>query len=156
MQPLPHIYAATAAAARTGGVTVGAAGLPQILSAPAAQFGGPGTLWSPEALLAAAVADCFVLTFRAVSGAALFGWLSLQCRVDATLSRVDRQVQFSAFSVHATLRIAPGADASKARRLLRQAKRACLIINSLKGQQTLEIHILHGGAAGQGTAPATD
>ena len=156
MDPFPHIYTATATGTQSGVVSLSSAGPPTLTSAPAAQFGGPGTLWSPEALLAAALADCFVLTFRAVSGAALFGWLSLQCRVDATLSRVDRQVQFSAFSVHATLRIAPGADASKARRLLRQAKRACLIINSLKGQQTLEIHILHGGAAGQGTAPATD
>ena len=156
MDPFPHIYTATANGVQSGVVCLNSAGPPTLTSAAAAQFGGPGTLWSPEALLAAAVADCFVLTFRAVSGAALFGWLSLQCRVDATLSRVDRQVQFSAFSVHATLRIAPGADASKARRLLRQAKRACLIINSLKGQQTLEIHILHGGAAGQGTAPATD
>ncbi len=155
MDPFPHIYTASASGAQSGVVSLSSAGPPTLTSAPAAQFGGPGTLWSPEALLAAAVADCFILTFRAVSGAALFGWLSLQCRVDATLSRVDRRVQFSAFSVHATLRLAPGADAAKARRLLRQADRACLIIHSLKGRHTLETHILQGDADDGCTAPET-
>ena len=143
MEPFPHIYAATAAAARTGGVTVGAAGLPQLLSAPAAQFGGPGTLWSPEALLAAAVADCFILTFRAVSAAALFGWVRLECRAEGTLSRNDRQVRFTAFNVHATLTLAPGADRAKARRLLRRTERSCLILNSLNSNNALEMRVLH-------------
>ena len=142
MEPFPHTYTATATAARTGTVDVGAAGLPQLSSAPAAQFGGPGTLWSPEALLAAAVADCFVLTFRAVSAAALFGWLRLECRTEGTLARIDRQVRFTEFNVHATLTLAPGADRSKARRLLRRTEGACLILNSLNSRHTLNILVL--------------
>ena len=35
----------------------------------AAEFGGPGDLWSPETMLAGAVAGCFILTFRAAARA---------------------------------------------------------------------------------------
>jgi organic hydroperoxide reductase OsmC/OhrA len=31
------------------------------------QLGGPGGQWSPETLLVAAAAECFILTFRAVA-----------------------------------------------------------------------------------------
>jgi organic hydroperoxide reductase OsmC/OhrA len=146
VEPFPHVYSATAAGAQTGEVSVRGPGLPGLMSAPAPQFGGPGTLWSPEALLAAAIADCFILTFRAVSGAALFGWRGLECSVDGILDRVARQTRFTGFTVHATLTIAPGADRAKARRLLSQAERACLIINSLKGDHTLDARVLIAGA----------
>lgn len=155
MEPFPHIYTAVASGAQTGTVSVGSPGLPVLTSAPAAQFDGPGTLWSPEALLAATIADCFILTFRALSAAARFGWIKLECRVEGTLNRVDRQLRFTDFAVHATLTIAPGADRSKAQRLLEQTERACLVINSLKGRHTLEASVLsdsaHGGPLQQGS-----
>ncbi len=141
-QPFPHTYSATASGAQAGTVRLRSPGLPDFASEPAPQFGGPGTLWSPEALLAAALADCFVMTFRAVSAAALFGWITLECRVDGRLSRVARQPQFTEFTVHAALTIAAGADAAKARRLLRQSERACLIINSLKGRHSLQMRVI--------------
>jgi organic hydroperoxide reductase OsmC/OhrA len=146
MEPFPHRYTASASGAQTGEVSVSSPGLPELTTAPAPQFGGPGTLWSPEVLLAATIADCFILTFRAVSAAALFGWLKLECRVEGILRRINRQAQFTDFTLHATLTIAAGADGSKAKRLLRQTERACLIINSLKGRHTLDTHVLNAGA----------
>lgn len=146
MDPFPHTYTATASGAQTGAVRVSSTGLPTLTSAPATQFGGPGTQWSPESLLAAAAADCFILTFRAVSAAGMFGWLTLECRVEGVLERVDRQPQFTDFSLHATLTVAPGADQSKARRLLERTGDACLIVNSLKGRHTLQIQVLERSA----------
>ncbi len=127
-------------------MSVSAPGVAEFTSAPALQFGGPGTLWSPEALLTASIADCFIMTFRAVSAAALFGWIKLECRVDGVLSRLERQARFTDFALHATLTIAPGADRSKARRLLKRAERACLIANSLTGRHTLDARVLNGSA----------
>ncbi len=151
MQPLPHVYSATASGSQTGEVSLDAPGLARLTSAPAPQFGGPGTLWSPEALLTAALADCFILTFRAVSAAALFGWLRLDCRVEGLLDRLGRQTRFINFNLHATLTIAPGADRTKARRLLEQAERACLLINSLNSTHTLAARVLVAGADGDRT-----
>lgn len=142
MEPYPHTYVAQASGTLAGTVSVTSPGAPQLAAAPAPQFGGPDGFWSPETLLTAAIANCYIFTFRAVSGAALFGWVRLECRVEGILSRIDRQVRFADFTVHATLTIAPGADRSKAQRLLRQAERACLIINSLSARHTLQATVL--------------
>ena len=99
-------------------------------------------VWSPESLLCAAVADCFILTFRAVSRAAKFDWLTLQCRVEGTLERVDGQSRFTRFATHATLSVPAGADAAKARALLERAEHGCLIANSLRGTRTLDAEVI--------------
>ena len=44
-------------------------------------------LASIPTLLIAAVADCFILTFRAVARASRFEWISLGCTVDGVLDR---------------------------------------------------------------------
>lgn len=86
MHPYPHSYVASASAAATGFVSVGSPQLPNLESAPPPQFGGPNGVWSPETFLCAALADCFILTFRGVSRAAQFDWLRLQCRVESVFS----------------------------------------------------------------------
>jgi organic hydroperoxide reductase OsmC/OhrA len=124
--------------------------LPELASAPAPQFGGPGALWSPETLLVAAIADCYVMTFRAVSGAALFGWLKLECRVDGMLESVKRAPCFTRLHTLATLTVAAGADVAKARRLLKKTDAACLVANSLRGERTFEAHVIAAPSAAAG------
>ena len=41
------------------------------------EFDGPGDRWSPETLLIAAIADCFILTFRAIACATRMDWQGL-------------------------------------------------------------------------------
>ena len=72
MQDLPHHYKVAASAAPQGEVNLASNLLDPILSAPPAEYGGPGNRWSPETLLVAAVADCFILSFRAVARASKF------------------------------------------------------------------------------------
>ena len=150
-EPYPHTYTAEASGGFSGGVVLATPGAVAFTSTPARQFGGPGDAWSPEALLVAALADCFVFTFRAVSGAALFGWQQLECRAEGLLEKRERLAQFTRVSLQARLTLAPGADAARARRLLRQADRTCLIANSLKAERSLEIDIVH--AARGASAP---
>ena len=56
MQNLPHSYVVSANARVTGNVDLRSPGLAAIESAAPAAFGGPGDRWSPETLLAAALA----------------------------------------------------------------------------------------------------
>ncbi|HET9473275.1 MAG TPA: OsmC family protein [Steroidobacteraceae bacterium] len=142
MHPYPHLYQAAATGKPTGTLKVTSPKLPDIETAPPPEFDGPGGVWSPETLLCAAVADCFILTFRAVSRAAKFDWLGLQCRVEGTLERVDGQSQFTRFATHATLSVPAGADASKARALLERAEHGCLVSNSLRGTRTLGTDVI--------------
>jgi uncharacterized OsmC-like protein len=96
------------------------------------EYGGPGGRWSPETLLVAAVADCFVLSFRACARAAGLPWTRIGCKVSGTLDRVDgKRTQFTAFDLHATLVTPPGVDADKAIRVLEKAEDTCLITNSM-------------------------
>ena len=80
--------------------------------------------------------------FRAVSRAAKFDWLTLQCRVEGTLKCVDGQSRFTLFATHATLSVPAGADAAKARALLERAEHGCLIANSLRGTRTLDTEVV--------------
>ncbi len=142
MQDLPHRYLVSANAKVAGNVVLSSSGVADLESAPPVEFGGPGDQWSPESLLVAAVADCFVLSFRAVARASRFEWEALTCQVDGTLDKVDRATQFTRFDITATLTVPPGGDASKAALLLEKAEHVCLISNSLKAETHLETHVL--------------
>jgi organic hydroperoxide reductase OsmC/OhrA len=111
-------------------------------SAPPAEFGGPGDQWSPETLLVASVADCFILTFRAIARASKFDWVSLECTVDGTLERIDRVTQFTGFAVKATLTVPAGADSARATLLMEKAERGCLVTNSLIADSHLEATVV--------------
>jgi organic hydroperoxide reductase OsmC/OhrA len=89
MHPYPHTYAVAACAGATGYVEVDSPGLPAIRTSAPPQFDGPAGVWSPETLLCAAIADCFILTFRAVSRAARFEFINLECQVEGTLERAE-------------------------------------------------------------------
>jgi organic hydroperoxide reductase OsmC/OhrA len=132
--PLPHRYHARAAGTAAGNVVVGSTGLTAIATQPPPEFGGPGGFWSPETLLLASVADCYVLTFRAVARAAKLEWLALDVEVEGVLDRADGVTRFTQLKVAPRLGIPPAADESIALALLDKAKRGCLITNSLSAQ----------------------
>ena len=142
MHPYPHVYRVSAAGAPAGNVTVASAQLPDIETAPPPEFDGPGGIWSPESLLCAAVADCFILTFRGVSRAARFEWLKLECRVEGTLERSEGVSQFTRYATFATLTVPAASDPAKARALMERAEHSCLVSNSLRGARTLEAEVV--------------
>lgn len=131
MLKLPHHYHVSAAAESESVVRLTSTDLPALESAAPAEFGGPGDKWSPETLLVAAVADCFILTFKAIARASKFSWISLTCAVEGTLDTVDRLTQFTTFEIKASLTMPPDMNEEKALRLLEKAEQACLITNSL-------------------------
>lgn len=145
MQDFPHHYSATARAEAEGDVAIDSARLPSLVSAGPAEFGGPGDRWSPETLLVAAVADCFILTFRAIARGSKLAWTSLSCEVEGTLDRVELATQFTGFRVRAALRVPPGTDEARAKRLLERAEQGCLITNSLKAKSELSLTVETGG-----------
>jgi organic hydroperoxide reductase OsmC/OhrA len=138
MHPFPHHYQVSADAKPEGTVTLSAPGLTALESAPPAEFDGPGDRWSPETLLVAAIADCYVLSFKAVAAASKFAWTALACSVHGKLDRVERTSLFTQFEIKARLRLPAGADQARAQQLLEKSKQVCLISNSLKS----EIHLV--------------
>jgi len=143
MQDYPHHYEVTATAAAHGSVTVTSAGLPDLETQSPPQFGGPEGVWSPETLLTAAVADCFILSFRSIARASKFDWISLDCETEGVLDRVERKTQFTGFNIRAELHVPEDSRKELAQRLLEKAEEICLITASLKAPTTLqtEIHV---------------
>ncbi|MFC1685062.1 OsmC family protein [Pseudomonadota bacterium] len=144
MQAFPHHYKVQANAGAEGNVVLSGADKDSMESAPPAEFDGPGDLWSPEDLLVASVADCFILSFRAISKMSKLPWASLECRVEGTLDRVERLTQFTEFKIFAKLTIGVEEDVDKAERLLQKAEETCLISNSLKAVPHLETEVVVG------------
>jgi uncharacterized OsmC-like protein len=141
MQNFPHRYVVSASATEAGDVELTAAALPVIASAPPAEFDGPGTRWSPETLLAAAVGDCLLLTFRAVARASRVPWTSLRCDVAGTVARVDNVTRFTTFDIRARLDVPAATDADAARRALERAAKHCLVANSLTASINLTVDV---------------
>jgi organic hydroperoxide reductase OsmC/OhrA len=141
MQDFPHHYSVAATGEAAGDVALEGSRLPLLRSASPAEFGGPGDRWSPETLLVAAVADCFVLTFRAVAHASKVSWAALRCEVGGTLDRLDRVTQFTHFDIRAPLRVSAGTNIEEARRALEKTERVCLISNSLEATIHLETEV---------------
>ena len=142
MHPYPHLYTASAAAGPSGSVAVTSPGLPEIATAPPPEFDGPGDVWSPEVLLCASLADCFILTFRALAKASKFEWAGLECRVDGVLEKADGVTRFTKYTTYATLKLAPEGDVAKGRTLLERAEHYCLVSNSVNGTRSLAAEVV--------------
>jgi organic hydroperoxide reductase OsmC/OhrA len=141
MHPFPHRYIVNAAVHPGGDVPLSTEGVRIIESAPPKEFDGPGNQWSPEALLTAAVADCFVLNFRAIAAASKFAWASLEARTEGTLDRVEGKMRFTRFDTHAKLHVPAGADVERAKKLLEKAELTCLVANSLSSERHLTVEV---------------
>jgi organic hydroperoxide reductase OsmC/OhrA len=142
MHPYPHTYRVGATTTAVADVTLSAASLPDIVSAPPPEFDGPGGQWSPETLLCAAVADCFVLTFKSIARFSKFEWLALECTTEGALEKAEGGARFTRFITRATLRVPAGSDAAKARLLMDKAEHGCLIANSLNGTRELVAEVV--------------
>ncbi|MFC7335104.1 OsmC family protein [Rhodocista pekingensis] len=139
MQALPHIYLTKATGTAQGNVRLEAeADVPALDTAAPPQFGGPNGFWSPETLFVGAVADCYILTFRAIARASKLEWESLEVDVEGVLDRVEGVTRFTRFTVKPRLLVKAEADAERATTLLAKAERTCLITNSLNAELHLE------------------
>jgi peroxiredoxin-like protein len=114
-------------------------------SAPPEFRGEPG-LWTPEHLLVAAVATCFISTFRAIAEASKLEIVSLEASVEGVLEKGEVGFRFTRFTVNPRLTIAREEDREKAGRLLTKAEHVCLVSRSLNGHVDMRPEVLVGEA----------
>jgi organic hydroperoxide reductase OsmC/OhrA len=141
MQGYPHHYLVSASGGGEGNIVVSGEGLPDLDTQAPPQFGGPEGIWSPETMFTASVANCFILTFRAIARASKFEWNSIDCSVDGVLDRPERATIFTAFNIHAVLHVPDGTRLELAQRLLEKSEQLCLITASLKSEVVLTTDI---------------
>lgn len=144
MQPYPHHYYASAVGEPSDPTTVSSPGLVDLETHTTPEFDGPPGYWSPETMLVAAAANCFILTFRSVAAHSKFDWIDLQVDAEGVLDKVDRAAKFTKLNLLVRLILPAGADQSKAERLLAMADRLCLVSNSLNCEVTLTSELAEG------------
>jgi organic hydroperoxide reductase OsmC/OhrA len=138
---LPHNYIVTATGAQDGIVKLGNESLPELDTTPPPNFGGPEGYWTPEDLFVGAVADCFILTFRAMSRMQNIDWSELQCEANGTLDKEGSQMLFTGIHLKTTVTVPEGSDVAKVERVLNRSEQNCLITNSLKCPTTIEVNV---------------
>jgi organic hydroperoxide reductase OsmC/OhrA len=142
MQDYPHHYEVSADARAEGPVSVKSDGLDPLATTSPPQFGGPEGYWSPESMLVASVANCFILTFRAIARASRLEWNSLKCSCEGILDRVDGKTRFTEYHLKATLHLPAGSNEVKAHKILEKANSNCLVTNSLNGTEYVDALIV--------------
>lgn len=139
--PFPHHYAVAADVSSAGSIVLTSPGLPPLPTDKPVEFDGPGDQWSPETLLVAAVADCYLLTFRGIATASKLAWTSIVCHVSGTVDRVDRVTRFTEITVRARLTVPDAAFAAQAQRILQKAEETCLVTRSLSTRVHLDAEV---------------
>lgn len=142
MQDYPHRYKAAAQGGVQGIIETSSPGLEAIPTTAPPEFGGPVGSWSPETMLVASVANCFILTFRAVARGSRFAWNSATCSVTGVLDRIDRVTRFTEFHIEVTLHVPRGTEEHKALRLAEKSEHVCLVTASLSGQKVLNVTVI--------------
>ena len=118
-------------------------GVPRFIdfSAPP-EFGGDPGFWTPEHFLLAAVASCFVATFRAVASASKLDFQGIEVATDGVLEKDSGGFRFTKVSLRPVAIIFAEQDRERALRLLEKSEKLCLVARSLSCTIELEPQIL--------------
>lgn len=110
---------------------------PMSFSAPPAFHGKPGH-WTPEHFLLAAVASCFVITFKAVAEHSDFAFDALGVVVGGNIGRDDHgKYSFTEIRLKVSVTLPEHVSSERAMRLIEKAERNCLIMRSLNAKVVL-------------------
>ena len=81
-------YAIKASCKQSGAITTTSRQCSPLLIAEPKEFDGTGEYWSPEQTFVAIVANCLLLTFRAIANASKFSWVDIKCDAQGLPCRI--------------------------------------------------------------------
>jgi peroxiredoxin-like protein len=142
MKPLPHEYEVHLSGGPSGYAQVSTTGVPELQTAPPADYDGPGDAWSPEHLLLASVQTCFLFTLRAIARLSKLEFTSLTLAATGTVNRQDGVTRFTEIVLRPRLTVASGTDHERARHVLDKSENTCLVTASLSTPVRLEPEIV--------------
>jgi peroxiredoxin-like protein len=148
--PTSYSYRTTARwTEHTRGIVEGEA-IPRTINfAAPPEFGGEPGLWTPEHLLLASVATCYVATLRAVAQASKLQFGSLELTAEGTIAKQEGGFRFTGILLRPVVSIEKEEERERMGRMLEKAERVCLVSRSLACATTLDPKIVvqeHMGA----------
>lgn len=144
MKPLPHRYDVHLTGGPSGYAQLSTAGVPELRTAPPADYDGPGDAWSPEHLLLASVQACFLFTLRAIARLSKLEFTALELDASGTVNRQDGVTRFTEIVLRPRLTVASGTDRERALHVLEKSEKTCLVSASLSTPIRLEPEITEG------------
>lgn len=137
--PFPHRYEVDLA--WTGGADrcdLSAGSKPVIKGgAPAGFDGTDESLWSPEHLILAALAQCLMATYFALNKRNPIETRAYSSKAESVLDKTREGLVFTSFKVSVTVKV-PADRADDARKLIELAKKYCITSNALKTAPTVD------------------
>jgi peroxiredoxin-like protein len=124
------------------GMVEGDSGAPALDFSSPPEFQGQHGMWTPEHLFVAAVATCFVTTFRAIADFSHFEAAGLEVTAEGTVEKAEGGFRFTRVVVRPMLTISQESDRDRALRLIEKAARSSLVSRSLESEITLEPAVL--------------
>lgn len=118
-------------------------GVPRLIhfSAPA-EFGGEPGVWTPEHFLLAAIASCFVETFKAVARASKLDFQGIEVDVEGIIEKDAGGLRFTRIKIRSALIIYSEDGRELGLRVLAKTERSCLVVRSLSSAIELEPRVL--------------
>jgi peroxiredoxin-like protein len=95
------------------------------------EFGGEGSLWSPEHLFLASISSCFMTTYLAFANKFRFTISDFTCNVIGEIGLVSGKYQFTRINIFPIVYISEQALKETARKALHKTQEYCLISHSV-------------------------
>ncbi len=107
-------------------------------------YGGDAARWNPEEMMAAALANCHMLTFIALVAKRDIPVTSYVDDVTCTLATEGRVTKIGTIRLHPTITVKPGADLKKVALFFEKAHKYCFVANSITSEVILDPVIVEG------------
>lgn len=103
------------------------------------EFGGPPSRVSPEDIFVASAVSSYMTTFLATADKVRASFVSFSCQAEGTLEKVEGVgLAFTSIVLKPKIRVADLSEERSVGKALEQAKRDCLVTNSMNCRIELE------------------
>jgi len=106
-----------------------------------AEFGGPGTGYSPEDLFALAVLNCLIATFKVYAEKSEVIYDQISTKASLTIDKLPSSPSFEITQVDVHFHVTGAKDPAKLRKILETSIEQCAVSNSIKSGKTYKIQI---------------
>jgi organic hydroperoxide reductase OsmC/OhrA len=115
-----------------------------LLFGPPPEFGGTELTWSPEHLLAASVASCYITTFMSFAKRMKVIVTDFRISCKTEFEKKENGFEATRYLLRPLVEIHGNPGQQALDNLFEKAKKYCFISNSVKGEIVIEPNILNG------------
>jgi organic hydroperoxide reductase OsmC/OhrA len=115
--------------------------LPPITMAIPLDFKGPGGGYSPEDLFALAILNCLIAVFKVYCDKEKVTFDEIKTKAELTISKLSAENMIAATHIDLYLDVTGASDGERARKVMDNAVKDCIISNSVKLGKTFHITV---------------